>query len=163
MIIRDEIPADHAAITALIDEAFRGRPYSEGTEAAIVTRLRDAGALTLSLVAEDEGQIVGQVAFSPVTIGEGLLGWHGLGPVAVTVKRQRQGIGSRLIREGLERLRSIGSQGCVLAGDPHYYVRFGFRNHPQLVYPGLPSEYFMALSLGGPVPEGAVRFHPAFG
>jgi putative acetyltransferase len=163
MIIRDETPADHAAITALNDEAFRGHPHSAGTEAAIVTGLRDAGALTLSLVAEDEGQIVGHVAFSPVTIGEDLLGWHGLGPVAVSVARQRQGIGSRLIREGLERLRRLGSQGCVLVGDPHYYVHFGFRNHPQLVYPGLPSEYFMALSFGRPVPDGAVRFHPAFG
>jgi putative acetyltransferase len=162
MIIRDETPADHIAITALIDEAFRGHPHSEGTEAAIVTGLREAGALTLSLVAE-EGQIVGQVAFSPVTIDEDLTGWHGLGPVAVKVARQRQGIGSRLIHEGLARLRSIGSQGCVLVGDPHYYARFRFRNHPELIYPGLPSEYFMALSFGGPVPKGIVRFHPAFG
>ena len=163
MIIRDETPADHAAITAVIDEAFRGHPHSDGREAAIVVGLRDAGALTLSLVAEDEGRIAGHVAFSPVTIGEGLAGWHGLGPVAVSAGRQRQGIGSQLVTEGLARLRQLGSSGCVLAGDPAYYARFGFRNHPQLTYPGLPAEYFMALSFDGPVPGGVVRYHPAFG
>lgn len=163
MIIRDETPADHAAITAVIDEAFRGKPYSDGREAAIVVGLRDAGALTLSLVAEDDGRIIGQVAFSPVTIDEIHGQWHGLGPVAVAIARQRQGIGSRLIEKGLARLRQLGSSGCVLAGDPAYYTRFGFRNHPQLTYPGLPAEYFMALSFNGPVPSGVVRYHPAFG
>jgi putative acetyltransferase len=163
MIVRDEIPADRAAITTLIDEAFRGKPYSDGCEAAIVSALRDAGALTFSLVAEEEGGIAGHIAFSPVTIGESLQGWYGLGPVAVSLARQKRGIGSRLINEGLERLRRIGSAGCVLAGDPAYYSRFGFRNHPQLTYPGLPAEYFMALSFGDPVPEGVVSYHAAFG
>jgi putative acetyltransferase len=164
MIIRDETPADHASITAVIDEAFRDRPYSDGREAEIVLELRKAGALTVSLIAEAEGAIVGQVAFSPVTIGdENLRGWYGLGPVAVRNARQKQGIGSRLIKEGLARLQSLGSQGCVLAGDPAYYARFGFRHHPQLVYPGLPPEYFMALSFSGPAPQGTVRFHAAFG
>jgi putative acetyltransferase len=163
MIIRDETAGDHAAITALIDEAFRDRPYSDGSEAAIVSALRDAGALTLSLVAEDEGGIAGHVAFSPVTIGENMQGWHGLGPVAVSLARQKRGIGSRLINEGLARLRVFDSRGCVLAGDPAYYSRFGFRHHPQLTYPELPAEYFMALSFGDPVPEGVVSYHAAFG
>lgn len=163
MIIRDETPADHAAITAVIDEAFRGKPYSDGREAAIVVGLRDADALTLSLVAEDESRIVGQVAFSPVTIDELHGQWHGLGPVSVTVGRQRQGIGSRLITEGLARLRQLGSSGCVLAGDPAYYTRFGFHHYPQLVYPDLPPEHFMALPFSGITPRGTVHFHPAFG
>jgi putative acetyltransferase len=163
MIIRDESEADHAAITALIDAAFRDRPYSDGSEAAIVSRLREAGALTLSLVAEEDGGIAGHIAFSPVTIGENQQSWHGLGPVAVSLARQKRGIGSRLINEGLARLRVLDSRGCVLAGDPAYYSRFGFRNHPQLVYRGVPPEYFMALSFGGPIPAGNVQYHAAFG
>ena len=81
--IREERPGDEQAITALVDAAFRDAPHSDGTEAAIVERLRADGDLALSLVAA-EGSLVGHVAFSPVTLSDGTARWYGLGPVAVS-------------------------------------------------------------------------------
>ncbi len=162
MHIRPEQPADSDAIRALTTEAFATAPHSSGTEAAIVDGLRAAGALTLSLVAVEDGEIVGHVAFSPVTVDGAERGWFGLGPVSVRSSRQRGGIGSGLIREGLRRLREMGADGCVLLGDPAYYGRFGFANDPALVLEGVPPEYFMRLGFGGEMPAGTVRYHAAF-
>ncbi len=166
MPIRPEQPADAAAIRALTTEAFAAAPHSSGTEAAIIDGLRAAGALTLSLVAvEDDAKpdtILGHVAFSPVTIDGAERGWFGLGPVSVRPGRQRGGVGSELIREGLQRLREIGAGGCVLLGDPGYYGRFGFAADPALVLEGVPPEYFMRLAFGAGVPAGTVRYHAAF-
>ncbi|WP_038364489.1 N-acetyltransferase [Bosea sp. UNC402CLCol] len=162
MPIRPEQPADAAAIRALTTEAFAAAPHSSGTEAAIIDGLRAAGALTLSLVAVEDDEIVGHVAFSPVTIDGTERGWFGLGPVSVRPGRQRSGVGSELIREGLQRLREIGAGGCVLLGDPGYYGRFGFAADPALVLEGVPPEYFMRLAFGAGVPAGTVRYHAAF-
>lgn len=162
MDIRPEQPEDFDAIRALTTEAFATAPHSSGTEAAIVDGLRTAGALTLSLVAAEEGEIVGHVAFSPVTIDGAERDWFGLGPVSVRSSRQRGGIGSGLIREGLRRLRENGAAGCVLLGDPAYYGRFGFATDPALVLEGVPPEYFMRLGLGAKLPAGTVRYHAAF-
>lgn len=165
MQIRPEQPEDIAAIVALTTLAFAQAPHSSGTEAAIIDGLRDAGALTLSLVASDDtdaADLLGHVAFSPVSIGGVACGWYGLGPVSVRPGRQRGGIGSALIREGLQRLRDKGAGGCVLLGDPAYYARFGFANDPALTLEGVPPAYFMALSFDGKAPVGAVRYHPAF-
>jgi putative acetyltransferase len=163
MMIRREAAGDEAAIREITDAAFAGRPYSSGTEAAIVDGLRAAGALRLSLVAEEEGRIVGHVAFSSVSVDGAEVGWFGLGPVSVSPGRQGQGVGSALIREGLAQLRALGAKGCVLLGDRNYYQRFGFANDPGLRYEGAPPEHFMRLSFGDDVPQGVVRFHPAFG
>ncbi len=163
MITRQEQAADAGAIQTVTELAFDGHPFSDGSEPGIVAGLRAAGALTLSLVAEAEGAIVGHVAFSPVTIDGEELGWLGLGPVSVLPARQRQGIGSALIREGLAQLAGRGTQGIVLLGDPGYYARFGFVCHGRLVLPGVPARHFMALALQGEVPEGEVAYHPAFG
>jgi putative acetyltransferase len=162
MPIRPEQPADAAAIRALTTEAFAAAPHSSGTEAAIIDGLRAAGALTLSLVAVEDSEIVGHVAFSPVTIDGAERGWFGLGPVSVRPDRQRGGVGSELIRDGLQRLREIGAGGCVLLGDPGYYGRFGFAADPALVLEGVPPEYFMRLAFGAGVPAGTVRYHAAF-
>ena len=161
MIIRPESPADERAITALTQRAFATAPHASLTEQFIVPALRRLGALTLSLVAEAQGSVVGQVAFSPVDLGDGTPGWLGLGPLAVEPAWQRQGIGGALVRAGLERLRGTAA-GCVVLGDPGYYGRFGFRAVPGLVYPGPPPEYFMALAWAGPAPVGVVSFSPAF-
>jgi putative acetyltransferase len=161
--IRPERPADRDAIAALIEAAFAGAPHSSGTEARIVAALRDAGALTLSLVAEDAGAVIGQVAFSPVTIDGADMGWFGLGPVAVTPDRQGQGIGGQLIEAGLAELRARNAAGCVLLGEPDYYRRFGFRVDPVLRLPGVPPGYFQALPLAGPMASGTVAYHPVFG
>ncbi len=162
MIIRPEAPADGAAITDVTAAAFRNHPFSQQTEHFIVQALRAAAALTISLVAEIDGRVVGHVAFSPVTMSDGAPDWYGLGPVSVLPELQRRGIGSALINEGLSALRAMGARGCALVGDPGYYVRFGFRNAPGLVYEGVPQQYFLVLPFGGEVPRGIVVFHDAF-
>ncbi|HEV7256700.1 MAG TPA: N-acetyltransferase [Bosea sp. (in: a-proteobacteria)] len=162
MQIRAEEPGDVDAIRTLTTEAFATAPHSSGTEAGIVDGLRAVGALTLSLVAVEDGEIVGHVAFSPVTIDGAERGWFGLGPVSVRPGRQRGGIGSGLIREGLRRLRERGAGGCVLLGAPAYYGRFGFAADPALVLEDVPPDYFMRLAFGGEVPAGTVRYHAAF-
>ena len=154
---------DEEAISSLVTAAFAAAEHSDGTEAAIVGRLRQAGALTISLVADDQGTVVGHVAFSPVTIAGQDCGWFGLGPVAVDPARQGLGIGAKLIRTGLDRLRTSGANGCVVLGEPDYYGRFEFIAERRLVYPGPPSRYFQALSFGVDLPSGVVAYHPAFG
>lgn len=160
--IRGEQPGDEQAIDRVVTAAFAGHPHSDGREPRIIAGLRAAGELTVSLVAEDP-DIVGHVAFSPVTIGDGSARWFGLGPVAVTPARQREGIGDRLVRSGLDRLRGIAASGCVVLGDPDYYRRFGFVADPALLYPGPPPGYFQSLVLAGPPASGIVRYATAFG
>ncbi|HUZ11294.1 MAG TPA: N-acetyltransferase [Caulobacteraceae bacterium] len=162
MQIRLERPDDATTIHALTDTAFKGMPFSDDTEARVIDALRVAGALALSLVATQGGKIVGHVAFSPVTINAEAGDWYGLGPVSVWPDRQRRGIGQTLIREGLRRLQSMGAGGCVLLGDPAYYARFGFENHPDLRHAGAPPWAFQCLTLNGRRPSGEVTFHPAF-
>ncbi len=142
--------------------AFRTLAISQHTEQFIVRALRAARVLTISLVAESEGQVVGHVAFSPVTISDGSPNSHGLGPVSVLPRLQKQGIGTALIQQGLSQLKALGSQGCVLVGNPNYYRRFGFRNIPQWVQEGIPQEVFVAKRFYEGVPMGAVEFHPGF-
>jgi putative acetyltransferase len=162
--IRDERPGDEPAIAALTRAAFRDLAHSAGNEAAIVERLRADGGLAISLVAENlDRAIVGHVAFSPVAISDGTPRWYGLGPVSVIPLRQRAGIGSALIEEGLERLRQMDAGGCVVLGDPAYYRRFGFAHDAALAYPGPPPEYFQRMILSGPAPQGTVSYALAFG
>jgi len=162
MIIRNEAPSDIEAIAEVTIAAFKDHPISNQTEQFIVKALRDAHALTISLVAEVEGQVVGHIAFSPVTISDGSPNWHGLGPISVLPRYQRQGIGKALVHEGLRMLQALGSKGCALVGDPGYYERFGFRNMPSLVYEGIPQEFFLALPFDNTVPQGTVVFHEGF-
>lgn len=162
MIIREETRSDIPAIASVTQAAFKTEPVSQQTEAFIVNALRRAGALTLSLVAELEGSVKGHVAFSPVTLSDGTSGWYGLGPISVLPQHQRQGIGSALIKQGLAKLKAQGAQGCVLVGDPGYYGRFGFVNHPTLIFPDVPQEFFLALPFGPHLPEGQVAFHEGF-
>lgn len=162
LTLRPERPGDQDAIGDVTRLAFLDHPYGHQTEQFIVRDLRRGDALTVSLVAEEAGRIIGHIAFSPVTVSDGSTGWYGLGPVSVVPDRQRQGIGSRLVERGLERLRALGAQGCVLVGDPAFYRRFGFANSPALTLPGIPPEFFLALSLGGAPARGEVGFHPAF-
>ena len=160
--IRDETPADAGAIAALTAAAFAPLEISRHTEHFIVEALRAAGALTLSLVAEEAGQVVGHIAFSPVAVADGSPGWFGLGPVSVLPARQRQGIGAALIEAGLARLQAQGARGCCLVGHPAYYPRFGFEHPAGLGLAGVPPEVFFARAFGGPMPWGTVSFHPAF-
>lgn len=162
VLIRPEALADASAIEAVTIAAFREAEHTSHNEQDIVRALREAGALTVSLVAEIEGAVVGHVAISPVSIADGASGWFGLGPISVLPARQANGVGAGLMRAALDTLRKLGGAGCVVLGDPAYYSRFGFRAEPLLVFPGVPAEYFQALPLQGALPNGEVTYHPAF-
>ena len=161
--LRDETPADVNAIAELTIAAFRTLEISHHTEQFIVAALRAAKALTISLVAEADGRVIGHIAFSPVAISDGTRNWYGLGPVSVLPEHQRRGVGKALIAEGLRRLQVMGAQGCCLVGHPDYYRQFGFRNPPELVLEGVPPEVFFALPFDGRMPRGTVAFHEGFG
>ena len=162
MILRRETPGDTEAIRTLTEEAFRTAPHADGTEHVIIDRLRAAGALALSLVAEIDGVVAGHVAFSPVTVSDGRAGWYGLGPIAVAPAHQGKGIGSALVRTGLAHLRAGGAVGCVLLGDPAFYGRFGFAAGPALTLEGVPPAYFLYVAFSPVYGEGTVSYHPAF-
>ena len=162
VLIRPETPADVNDTAEVTEAAFRTLEVSDNTEQFIIAALRTAGALTISLVAEAEGRVVGHIAFSPVTMSDGTPNWYGLGPVSVVPERHRQGIGGALIEAGLARLKALGARGCCLVGHPGYYARFGFRNVEDLGYAGVPPEVFFALSFDGHIPQGTVEFHEAF-
>jgi putative acetyltransferase len=161
-VIRSETDADVGAITEVTIAAFKTLEISNHTEQFIIAALRIAKALTISLVAEVDGRVIGHIAFSPVTISDGTRNWYGLGPVSVLPEYQRQGIGKALIREGLSRLKDMNAQGCCLVGHPDYYRKFGFKNMPGLVHEGVPQEVFFALSFDGHTPQGTVTFHEGF-
>jgi putative acetyltransferase len=142
--------------------AFRHAAHTSHTEHFIVNALRKSEHLSVSLVADDDGVIIGHAAASPVTVSDGATGWYGLGPVSVVPERQRQGVGSRLVVQALTTLRSLGAAGCVVLGEPGYYSRFGFHLKHTLVLPDVPSGYFQAVSFGGALPSGIVSYHESF-
>ena len=160
--IRREVPSDVAAVEVLTGAAFLKAQHTSHTEQFIIHALREAGQLSLSLIAEDGGAVVGHVAVSPVSISDGSDGWYGLGPISVAPGRQGQGIGSQLVEQTLVELRELGASGCVLLGDPGYYGRFGFKAVPALILPDVPPEYFQAISFRDAVPAGIVSYHEAF-
>lgn len=160
--IRPENPSDVEAISSVTRIAFFDRPYSDQTEHLIVDALRADDALTISLVAVVQDEVVGHVAFSAAVVGDALSGWYLLGPLAVLPDHQRMGIGSMLVEAGLERLVAIHASGCVLTGDAGYYSRFGFRSLPALTYTGVPAEHVLGLSLGATTPSGEIKAHEAF-
>lgn len=157
MHIRPETEADRAAIHALNSAAF-GQPM----EADLVDRLRADGDAVLSLVAVEDGEIVGHILLSRMEAPFRALA---LAPVAVKPTRQRQGIGAALIHAGLARAKEAGWQGVFVLGEPDYYQRFGFsaQQAAGFVSP-YAGPYFMALALGDalPVTTGEVRHAAAF-
>ncbi len=162
MIIRGEKPSDIELISETTKIAFEDYSFSHQTEHFIIRDLRDAGALTISLVTEVDGRIVGHIAFSPITVSDGTTNWYCLGPVSVLPDYQGHRIGTAMVKNGLALLKSMGGKGCVLVGLPTYYIRFGFENHPQLILEGTPQEVFVAKPFIGRVPNGTVEFHQAF-
>jgi|KBSMisStaDraftv2_1062788.scaffolds.fasta_scaffold482831_2 putative acetyltransferase len=165
-LIREEAPADLGAIRTLNAAAFK-----TDAEARLVDALREHGRLSLSLVAVEDEVVVGHIAFSPITITRpdaSVLAGIGLGPMAVTRSRQRCGIGTRLVRTGLERLRVVGHRLCVVLGHPEYYPRFGFKRASEFGIRWeriVPDEHFFALELTcGALRDvsGVVRYSPEF-
>jgi putative acetyltransferase len=165
MSIREERPGDAVAIRRVNQRAF-GRP----DEADLVDALRVAGAALLSLVAEQEGELVGHILFSPATVASPGGSWQavGLGPMSVPPDLQRQGIGGDLVRDGLERLRAAGHLAVVLVGHPNYYPQFGFvpgERHGLRWEVDAPAGVFQVLELrpGALLGKGGVvRFRPEF-
>lgn len=162
VVIRCETDADVDAIRDVTVSAFKTLEISSHTEQFIIEALRAAKSLTVSLVAEVDGRVVGHIAFSPVTISDGTRNWYGLGPVSVLPEYQRQGIGKALIEEGLSRLKGLNARGVCLVGHPDYYRKFGFKNVSGLVHEGVPQEVFFVLSFDGHIPQGTVAFNKAF-
>ena len=161
---RDEAPADHAAIRAVNLAAFGG-----AEEADLIEALRPEGAVLLSQVAEQDGEVVGHILFSRMFVDtdEGPVDAVALAPVAVVPAAQRNGIGSALIRSGLDTLRRRGERIVIVVGHPAYYPRFGFS--AELAQPldsPFPGDAFMALELApGALTDvrGRVRYAKAFG
>lgn len=161
-MIRPETPGDVETIHALTAVTFLRAPHTSRTEHLIVDALRAAGQLTISLVDERRGELVGHVAVSPVVVSDGSRGWFGLGPISVLPGHQGLGVGSGLMVAALQRLRKQGAAGCVLLGEPAFYRRFGFRAVPTLMLPGVPPAYFQALAFTARTPHGEVSYHEAF-
>jgi putative acetyltransferase len=160
--IRPEETADAGGIESVTLAAFAHHPFSHQTEQFIVRELRLARVLTLSMVAVMNGNIVGHIAYSPVSFEDGTPGWLGVGPLSVAPKLQRQGIGKALVERSLEIIRARAIHGCVLVGPSEYYNRFGFQAVGDIVHPGVPPQYVLSLLLAGPQPRGIVTFHKAF-
>ena len=162
MIIREEAASDIKQIAAITADAFAPKPYSNGSEPAVIAAVRASGDLTISLVAEEDGILLGQITFTPVTIEGTHEGWYGLGPVAVRPDRQSEGIGAALIKDGLACLKHLNAAGCVLVGDPVYYGRFGFQNQCGLSYGGLDARFVQKLVLAGPDKTGKLTYCDSF-
>jgi len=160
--IRPECTDDIIVIEKITIEAFKSHPHSNQTEHKIVAKLRNDNALSVSLVAEVNNMIVGHIAFSKVKINDEFTEWYGLAPVSVKPEYQNQGVGSQLIFSGLNAIRELNAKGCVLLGEPEYYNRFGFKAHSELVFIGVPPEYFQSLLLSGDLPNGNIEYHKAF-
>lgn len=164
--VRAELPGDEVAIARVNDAAF-----NQADESRIIEAIRQAGHSNISLVALGGSEVVGHILFTPVVVESVESGARvmGLGPMSVLPALQRQGIGSRLVQEGLGECARTGCQAVVVVGHPEFYPRFGFR--PASPY-GLRCEYsvpddvFMALEL---VPgvlagcSGLVRYLSEFG
>jgi putative acetyltransferase len=160
--IRPETPQDFKAIEAIHIAAFANHPYSRQTEHLIVNALRADGALTVSLVAETEDAVLGHIAFSRMGLNGHDCQWLLAGPLGVLPQFQRQGIGKHLVREGIDAIRKLGAEGCILVGDPGYYTQLGFKHSPGLAMEGVPTENIMYFPITGSIPEGAIAHHAAF-
>jgi len=142
--IRPEASEDIPGIRNVVRVAF-GR----AGESDLVDGLRRSGQLIVSGVAVSDGRVAGYVAFSGVTVGEAGRA-VALGPVAVAPGWQRKGVGSALVRWGLEECRRLGHTGVIVLGDPGYYGRFGFATASRFGIEcpfRVPAEAFMVLEL----------------
>ncbi|MGF1754551.1 N-acetyltransferase [Vibrio makurazakiensis] len=146
MLIRTEAPADILVIDRLLKTVFETE-----AEANLVMSLRENSHLTLSLVAcTDDGEVVGHIMFSPVTVEGEDYNWQGLAPLAVKEDHRSQGVAASLIKEGFASLFEFGYPGCVVFGDPDFYGRFGFKTASQFDFKcqwEVPEGAFQAIEL----------------
>ncbi|RLD11079.1 MAG: GNAT family N-acetyltransferase [Chloroflexota bacterium] len=164
MLIRNEEKKDKIAVRAVNAAAFETT-----AEAELVDALRVQAHPIISLVAEENGEIIGHIMFSPVSLeGHPNLKAMGLGPLAVIPEHKRESTGAALVRAGLERCKEQGFDAVVVLGHPLYYPAFGFlpstRFGINCEY-DVPAEAFMALELQPGTLDGKtgiIKYHPAF-
>jgi putative acetyltransferase len=164
MIIRPEQPSDQSEVHAINISAFE-----TPAEADLVDALRAQADPVVSLVAECDGQVLGHILFSKVTLaGHPDIAIMGLAPMAVLSEHQRKGIGSALINAGIEACKQLGTAALVVLGHPGYYPKFGFVSSAQF---GIKSDYevpddvFLAMELQPNALEGrsgTISYHSAF-
>lgn len=164
MLIRNEAEADHEAVQAILDSAFEG-----DAESRLVSQLRLCATPLISLVAEQDGEVLGHILFSPITLdSDPSLALMGLAPMAVLPDQQRRGIGAALIEAGLKRCRQSQIGAVVVLGHPGYYPRFGFRESVSFDISceyDVPAEAFMLLEIQAGYMNGhrgTVRYHEQF-
>ena len=164
-MIRPARPADYAAIREVVKAAFTDE-FHKASEHDLVDALRADGAALVALVAEDDGEVVGHILFSPLTTDTGQA-FAALAPVAVKPGLQKAGAGSALCRVGIEACRALGQEAVIVLGHPAYYPRFGFTAEAaatvRSVYAGRPSFMAMALTPGALDAPVSVAYHRAFG
>lgn len=158
MLIRTEAPADILLIDRLLKSVF-----ATEAEADLVMSLRENGHLTLSLVAcTDEGEVIGHAMFTPLTIAGEETNWQGIFPVCVSKPYRHQGIGSQLIREGLDSLSDLGYPGCISAGKPEFWTSLGFESNSALTMAGNHCQIFTLWETEEGTPTGLVECSSEF-
>lgn len=148
----------HADGIAAVTQAAFAKEYGSGDgEVALIARLRAEGDVVVELAALERGVVVGHALFSRLSVEPATIRVAALAPVCAAVGRQRSGIGSTLIGEGLVRCKALGFDAVAVLGDPDYYGRFGFtREAARLLECDYSGDHFQALELragalsGGP-------------
>lgn len=162
--VRKEEPTDQDAVRRLNLAAF-----DNGPEATLVDRLRTSCKDYLAFVAIEGDTLVGHILFTPVAIDGSAVTGMGLAPMAVLPSHQRRGIGTHLVRHGLQHLRQSGCPFVIVLGHPEYYPRFGFERaskyHLVSQWEGVPDEAFMVVVFDGtvlPKAGGIARYRAEF-
>jgi putative acetyltransferase len=170
--VRRESREDFVIIKKLTEAAFAKSPYGHQGESDLIDLLRRSSPNFLSLVAVQDDEVVGHAIFSEACIKTTYdkISGMGLGPMAVAPAYQRHGIGTRLVMQGVEQVFERGYQFVMVAGDPNYYLRFGFRPASEWGvthgFDGMPQEVFFLLwnpDRRSSISEGQAFYDPSFG
>lgn len=168
MTIRQETAQDHASVYEVVKAAFAAAEESGGTEQDLVVKLRSSAAFVpeLSLVAEEEGKIIGHILFTKAEVnGQTVLA---LAPLSVLPAYQRRGVGLALMAEGHRAAKELGFGFSVVLGHAGYYPKAGYRPAGRFGIKApfdVPEENFMAIQLdpAAKAPRGTLRYDEAFG
>lgn len=168
MTIRQETAQDHASVYEVVKAAFAAAEESDGTEQELVVKLRSSVAFVpeLSLVAEEEGRIIGHILFTKAEVnGQTVLA---LAPLSVLPAYQRRGVGLALMAEGHRAAKKLGFGYSVVLGHADYYPKAGYRPAGRFGIKApfdVPEENFMAIQLdpAAKAPRGTLRYDKAFG